>query len=148
MCRRCVVFAKSVMERHQLEPLLVKDLKYYTRSRCIPCPINASKTQLVELILAYQAKELSDMARKALAQVQGGATGTDFETVDPDRLLPYTSAYSSQSGRTGVGTSVDSEADGGRSGLSAATGGGRVREEDDGGYYNSKRPKKVTFLSA
>lgn len=150
MCKRCVVFAKSVMERHHLEPLSVKDLKYYTRTRSISSPINANKQQLIDLILASQAKQLSDMARKALAQVQGGATGTDFETVDLDKLQPYTSAYSSQSSQTGVGTSVDSEADNSRSGLtglSAATGGSRVREEDDAGHYSSKRPKKVILFS-
>ena len=88
------------------------------------------------------------MARKALEQVQGVAAGRDFETVDLDRLEPHTSAYSSQAGRAGVGTSVDNDTGGSRTGLTA-TGGGRVREEDDVGQSRNKRLKKVTaFISS
>ena len=136
------------MERSQLEHLTVKDLKYYTKSRRIASPINASKRDLIDIILGNQAKRLSEMARKALAQVPGGeALGRDFQTVDLSRLEPHTSAYSSQTGQ--IGSSVDREVDGGagRTGLSGATGaggGGRWREEEDGAALNStKRLKKV-----
>ena len=141
------------MERSQLEHLTVRDLKYYTKSRRISSPINANKRDLIEIILGNQAKRLSEIARKALAQVQGA--GRDFETVDLSRLEPHTSAYSSQAGQTSlVGTSVDSEpmGGGGRTGLSAATGGaggGRGREADDGaGPNNTKRLKKVRVATS
>ena len=123
-----------------MECLTVKDLKYYTKSRRITSPINANKRDLIDIILGNQAKRLSEMARKALAQVQGGeALGRDFQTVDLSRLEPHTSAYSSQ-----TGSSVDRDVDGGgRTGMSSATG-GRVREEEDGAAMNStKRLKKV-----
>jgi hypothetical protein len=132
------------MERTQLERLTVKDLKYYTKSRRITSPINATKRDLVDIILGNQAKRLSEMARTALAQVQGGeALGRDFQTVDLTRLEPHTSAYSSQ-----AGSSVDRDmsGDSGRTGLSGATGGGRAREEEDGAALNSsKRLKKVSI---
>ena len=135
------------MERNQLECLTIKDLKYYTRSKDINSPINANHKELVEIILGNQAKCLSDLARKAIAEVQGGeAFGRDFETVDVSRLEPHTSAYSGQPGQTSIGTSVDSETNSSRTGLSGATGGGagvRVREEDGAGEYSSKRLKKV-----
>ena len=134
-----------------MESLTVKDLKYYTKSRRLTSPINADKQDLVDIILGNQAKRLSEMARKALSQVQGGeALGRDFQTVDLGRLEPHTSVYSSQ-----TGSSVDREVDsggsggGGRTGLSGATGGGRVREEEaDGASLNSstKRLKKVGVL--
>lgn len=136
------------MERTQLERLTVKDLKYYTKSRRITSPINASKRDLIDIILGNQAKRLSEMARKALAQIPGGeAFGRDFQTVDLSRLEPHTSVYSSQ-----AGSSVDRDGDGvtvgtggGRTGLSGATGGGRAREEEDGGaaLNSTKRLKKV-----
>ena len=143
------------MERGQLEGLTIKDLKYYTRSRCINSPINANQRELVEIILGYQAKRLSELARKAIAQVQGdtGVTGRDFETVDISRLEPYTSAYSGQTGRSTVGSSVDRESDGGRTGVtdreqpSGATGGGsgstRTRAGDTTGQSSRKKLKKV-----
>lgn len=133
------------MERTQLERLTVKDLKYYTKSRRIASPINASKQDLVDIILGNQAKRLSEMARNALAQVQGGeALGRDFQTVDLTRLEPHTSAYSSQTGSS-VDRDVSRGDDSGRMGSSGATGGGgRAREEEDGAALNSsKRLKKV-----
>ena len=134
------------MERTQLERLTVKDLKYYTKSRRITSPINASKRDLIDIILGNQAKRLSEMARKALAQIPGGeGLGRDFQTVDLSRLEPHTSVYSSQ-----AGSSVDRDGDGvtvggGRTGLSGATGGGRAREEEDSGaaLNSTKRLKKV-----
>ena len=134
------------MERTQLEGLTVKDLKYYTKSRRIASPINASKRDLVDIILGNQAKRLSEMARNALAQVQGGeALGRDFQTVDLTRLEPHTSAYSSQTGSS-VDRDVSRGDDAGRMGSSGATGGGgRAREEEDGAALNSsKRLKKVS----
>lgn len=134
------------MERTQLERLTVKDLKYYTKSRRISSPINASKRDLIDIILGNQAKRLSEMARKALAQIPGGeGLGRDFQTVDLSRLEPHMSVYSSQ-----AGSSVDRDGDGvtvggGRTGLSGATGGGRAREEEDSGaaLNSTKRLKKV-----
>ena len=145
MCGKCSIFTQDVMERTQLERLTVKDLKYYTKSRRIASPINASKQDLVDIILGNQAKRLSEMARNALAQVQGGeALGRDFQTVDLTRLEPHTSAYSSQTGSS-VDRDVSRGDDSGRMGSSGATGGGgRAREEEDGAALNSsKRLKKV-----
>ena len=145
MCGKCSIFTQDVMERTQLERLTVKDLKYYTKSRRIASPINASKQDLVDIILGNQAKRLSEMARNALAQVQGGeALGRDFQTVDLTRLEPHTSAYSSQTGSS-VDRDVSRGDDSGRMGSSGATGGGgRAREEEDGAALNSyKKIKKV-----
>lgn len=132
------------MERTQLERLTVKDLKYYTKSRRITSPINATKRDLVDIILGNQAKRLSEMARNALAQVQGGeALSRDFQTVDLTRLEPHTSAYSSRTGSS-VDRDVGHGDDGGRTGATGG-GGGRAREEEDGAALNSsKRLKKVS----
>ena len=150
------------MERSQLEGLTVRDLKYYTKSRRITSPINANKHELVEIILGNQAKRLSEMARKALSQVQNGdVTGRNFETVDLTRLEPHTSAYSSQTSQTGTGgsnsmnrdldsgISVDGTGLSGATGVGSSSGGGgggeRGSMEDEYGLAinSSKRPKKV-----
>ena len=128
----------------------------YTKSRRITSPINANKRELIDIILGNQAKRLSEMARKALSQIPGGAgVGGDFQTVDLNRLEPYTSAYSGQARQTGlVGSSVDTESGGGsgRTDLSSATGGagsgrGREEEEDGAGPNSTKRLKKVECFS-
>ena len=133
------------MEKSQLEQLTIKELKYYTNSKRITSPINTNKQELIGIILGHQAKQLCDLARKAVAQVtEDTALGADILNVDLDRLLPHTSAYSSQAGQTSV------DKDSVRRGeLSAATGGGgvRAREEPTGDGSSSKRQKKVRVHS-
>ena len=93
LCKDCEVFASPVMERRQLEGVSVDRLKHYSRSRQVEVPINASREEMVDIILGRQAKVLSERARKALQQVQGGVS-EDFETVDVSTLEPHTSVYS------------------------------------------------------
>lgn len=93
LCKDCELFASPVMERRQLEAVSVDRLKHYSRTRQVEVPINASKKEMVDIIIGRQAKVLSERARKALQEVQG-ESGEDFETVDVNTLEPHTSVYS------------------------------------------------------
>ena len=124
----------------------MKELKYYTNSRRITSPINTNKQELVQVILGHQAKQLCDLARKAVAQVSEDvmAANRDVLNVDLDRLLPHTSAYSGRTGDSSVDRDTGSAGLTGREQPLGASGGGggRGREEADSGS-SSKRAKKV-----
>lgn len=75
--------------------MAVLDLKYYARRKELNVPINGMKEQLIDIILAAQAKDLTERARLAASQVRMG--------VDGAMLDPYVSAYS-MTGRGEGGT--------------------------------------------
>ena len=100
-CRRCEVFTSPLIERGKLERLLKRDLKYYLKTRHINYPLAATNEDLTVLILGHQAQVLAERAKKALEQLSDDSE-VGSEELDPSRLMPHTSAYStSQTGLTG-----------------------------------------------
>lgn len=83
---------QDVIERSHLNNLALVDLKYYTRRKNIAVPVAVEKDQIIVFILARQAKELKERARKALSQV--AEDSADGVNVDLSRFEPHLSAYS------------------------------------------------------
>ena len=90
VCQRCCVFTLPVMERAELNALSLGDLRCYPN---VAAPLNSSREQLLELILGYQARVLTERAQLAVRQLQ--RPGVDVLTVDAETLQPPSSAYSS-----------------------------------------------------
>lgn len=95
-CRRCEVFTAPLIERRQLQKLLVRDLKHYLTTRRIDYPLNVTAEELIDLILGHQAHSLAEKTKRALEQLSGHSeANVDIDDLDPSALLPHTSAYSS-----------------------------------------------------
>jgi hypothetical protein len=75
-------------------------LKYYARRKQLNAPINGLKEELIDIILAAQAKDLTERAKKALGQVAEGVDGAAI-------LNPHVSTYSMTS-RNGLGSTDNS----------------------------------------
>ena len=136
------------MERAQLEGLRHADLQYFTKVKAITSPAGVSHKHLVDLILEYQAKVLSERAKKALEQVRGSVDGlneTDFVVVDGLNQSRHSSvdlvekpSESSQTGQTGVNSTASG---------SSQTGLERVEERDEMNP-ESKRMKEASNNSS
>ena len=93
-CKVCQLKDFSVIERAHLTPLSLIHLKYYTKRKGISSPINVVQEDIIAIILARQAKDLSDRTKRALTQLNGTSENCSFEHID--RLIeePYVSTYS------------------------------------------------------
>ena len=90
------MFTAPLIERRQLQKLLVRDLKHYLTTRRIDYPLNVTAEELIDLILGHQAHSLAEKTKRALEQLSGHSeANVDIEDLDPSALLPHTSAYSS-----------------------------------------------------
>lgn len=76
-----------MIERSHLSALALLDLRYYAKKKSLNVPINGMKEQLIDVILAGQAKDLADRARRALSLVTEGTDGAAG-------LEPHSSTYS------------------------------------------------------
>lgn len=105
ICWFCILHRLEVIERAHLVSMATLDLKYYARRKSLSFPINGLKDDIIDVILADQAKDLTARARLALSQVSGDINGAAM-------LDPYVSSYS-MAGRTVGGRTVGGRTAGG-----------------------------------